>query len=129
MLSGSGSTIFCVGPPTNDIDTWQDEIMAKHDVEVYEELFCRRTLHARLIARSHAQSMPHAALASLSLSPYAPHHTLIACILAMPLAALASLASPRRRLDDEQLWYAEQPAGAELSNIDEPESPLGVDLL
>ena len=52
MLSGSGSTIFCVGLPTNDIDTWQDEIMAKHDVEVYEELFCRRALRARLSART-----------------------------------------------------------------------------
>ena len=39
MLSGSGTTIFCVGTPRGDVvDTWQDAIRAKFDVEVYEEI-------------------------------------------------------------------------------------------
>ena len=64
MLSGSGTTIFCVGTPRGDVvDTWQDAIRAKFDVEVYEEMFCRR-------------------------------------------------------LPDERLWYAEQPEGAKLVDLD-----------
>ena len=65
MLSGSGTTIFCVGTPRGDVvDTWQDAIRAKFDVEVYEEMFCRR-------------------------------------------------------LPDERLWYAEQPEGAKLVDLDD----------
>lgn len=66
MMSGSGTTIFCIGPPFAEVtDTWQGELKQKYDVEIFEELFCRR-------------------------------------------------------LDDEKLWYAEQPEGAELTNIQEP---------
>ncbi|KAL1515889.1 hypothetical protein AB1Y20_002504 [Prymnesium parvum] len=64
MMSGSGSTLFCIGMPLDEvIDTWKDELLAKYDVDIFEELFCRR-------------------------------------------------------LEDERLWYTEQPADAELTNID-----------
>ena len=54
-----------VGTPRGDVvDTWQDAIRAKFDVEVYEEMFCRR-------------------------------------------------------LPDERLWYAEQPEGAKLVDLDD----------
>jgi len=44
MMSGSGSTIFCVGPPGEaHLDTWRDALKEKYDdVEVYEQSFCRR---------------------------------------------------------------------------------------
>ena len=49
MMSGSGSTIFAVGVPNGDaLDTWQDEVQAKYDVEIYEELFCRRLADEKL---------------------------------------------------------------------------------
>jgi len=64
MMSGSGSTIFCMGMPFSDVlGTWQDELQAKYDVEIFEEMFCRR-------------------------------------------------------LDDEKLWYTEQPPDAKLTNLD-----------
>jgi len=67
MMSGSGSTIFCMGMPFGEVvDTWRDELQAKYDVEIFEEMFCRR-------------------------------------------------------LDDEKLWYTEQPVGAKLTNIEDPE--------
>ena len=44
MMSGSGSTIFCVGEPSDDAKaTWQEELRAKHSgVEIYEQAFCGR---------------------------------------------------------------------------------------
>lgn len=43
MMSGSGTTCFAVGTPYEDVlETWQDELAAKYDVEVFEEMFCRR---------------------------------------------------------------------------------------
>ena len=41
MMSGSGSTIFCMGMPFSDVlGTWQDELQAKYDVEIFEEVRC-----------------------------------------------------------------------------------------
>ena len=44
LMSGSGSTIFCVGEPSDDAKaTWQEELRAKHSgVEIYEQAFCGR---------------------------------------------------------------------------------------
>ncbi|KAL3918738.1 MAG: hypothetical protein SGPRY_005899 [Prymnesium sp.] len=43
MMSGSGSTIFCIGMPFGEfVDTWMVEIQAKYDVDIFEEMFCRR---------------------------------------------------------------------------------------
>lgn len=42
MMSGSGSTIFCIGLPTRGVDTWRDEVQSKYDVDIWEEAFCRR---------------------------------------------------------------------------------------
>ncbi len=41
MMSGSGSTIFCIGQPSSAAD-WKREIRDKYDVEIYDEAFCRR---------------------------------------------------------------------------------------
>lgn len=42
-MSGSGSTIFCIGMPFGEfVDTWMVEIQAKYDVDIFEEMFCRR---------------------------------------------------------------------------------------
>jgi hypothetical protein len=48
-MSGSGSTIFCMGMPFGEVvDTWRDELQAKYEVEIFEEMFCRRcTMLAR----------------------------------------------------------------------------------
>jgi len=51
-------------------ETWVDELQAKYDVEVFEEMFCRRIA------------------------------------------------------DEPSLWYTEQPPGAVLTNIEEPERGL-----
>jgi len=43
MMSGSGSTIFCVGQPAEDmVGTWKDDIVQKHGADIFEERFCRR---------------------------------------------------------------------------------------
>ena len=43
MMSGSGSTIFCMGLPRDEvIDTWKNRLQAKYEVEIFEEKFCRR---------------------------------------------------------------------------------------
>jgi len=49
MMSGSGSTIFCIGSPRDDAsDTWKDEISTKHNAEVFEESFCQRPADEKL---------------------------------------------------------------------------------
>ena len=49
MMSGSGSSIFCLGMPFGEaVDTWRDELQAKYDVEIFEEMFCRRYDDERL---------------------------------------------------------------------------------
>ena len=48
-MSGSGSTIFCVGSPAAAAaGTWQDEIRAKYDVEIFDESFCARPADEQL---------------------------------------------------------------------------------
>ncbi|EOD41844.1 hypothetical protein EMIHUDRAFT_461009 [Emiliania huxleyi CCMP1516] len=71
MMSGSGTTCFAIGMPLEEVqETWVDELQAKYDVEVFEEMFCRRIA------------------------------------------------------DEPSLWYTEQPPGAVLTNIEEPERGL-----
>ena len=42
-MSGSGSTIFCVGSPdAESAGSWQDEIRTKYDVDIFDEGFCAR---------------------------------------------------------------------------------------
>lgn len=43
MMSGSGSTVFCVGAPSADAaDSWQAEVADKYDAEIFEQAFCSR---------------------------------------------------------------------------------------
>ena len=43
MMSGSGSTIFCIGDPSEEArDTWQEEIVSKYKAEIFEQRFCAR---------------------------------------------------------------------------------------
>lgn len=49
MMSGSGSTIFCVGDPDAKVrDTWKGEIIQKHGADIFEEAICQRLPDERL---------------------------------------------------------------------------------
>ena len=49
MMSGSGSTIFAIGPPSADkASTWETDLRAKHGVEIFEESFCDRPADVKL---------------------------------------------------------------------------------
>lgn len=49
MMSGSGSTIFCIGAPRADArGTWQQELKAEYDVTVFERAFCSRPADEKL---------------------------------------------------------------------------------
>ena len=43
MMSGSGTTFFAIGTPGADVEeSWRAELEAKHDVDIFEEFFCKR---------------------------------------------------------------------------------------
>ena len=43
MMSGSGTTFFCIGEPSADVtDTWQLELREKYGVDIFDESFCYR---------------------------------------------------------------------------------------
>jgi 4-diphosphocytidyl-2-C-methyl-D-erythritol kinase len=48
QLSGSGSTLFALGAPSEA--GWQDTIRAKYDVDIFEERFCNRLSEKRWYA-------------------------------------------------------------------------------
>jgi len=49
MMSGSGSTIFCIGEPSADArGSWQQELQAEHAVTVFERRFCSRPADEKL---------------------------------------------------------------------------------
>mmetsp|Transcript_10705 Transcript_10705/g.22753 ORF Transcript_10705/g.22753 Transcript_10705/m.22753 type:complete len:384 (-) Transcript_10705:258-1409(-) len=49
MMSGSGSTIFCIGSPGADApNNWQEELVAKYDVDIFEQASCSRLNNANL---------------------------------------------------------------------------------
>jgi 4-diphosphocytidyl-2-C-methyl-D-erythritol kinase len=44
MMSGSGSTIFCIGTPDAvSASTWQDEVRAQYECDIFEAAFCGRS--------------------------------------------------------------------------------------
>jgi len=49
MMSGSGSTVFCIGEPDEAVrSTWQAEIASKYEAQVFAERFCMRPADEKL---------------------------------------------------------------------------------
>ena len=48
MMSGSGSTIFCIGRPAVAGAAWKEDIVQKHGASIFEVRFCQRSPNEQL---------------------------------------------------------------------------------
>ena len=124
------------------VDTWRDELQAKYDVEIFEEMFCRASREMTLMimmmimtttttttttttmmmmtSRTAAVAVAAAAAAAFSSSGVSAIALLGTMLRSVSTHSNLWVFAPdlAGRLDDERLWYTEQPPDAKLTNID-----------